>query len=75
MTGVQTCALPIFPEIWRWVDNRLEIYRLVDAVYVQVENSATLSEFPFEHVLKILELRYEVDETSLVRRFRAKISE
>ena len=78
--SMSTTRMPLYadfqvPEIWRWVDDRLEIYRLVDAAYVQVENSATLSEFPFEHVLKILELRYEVDETSLVRRFRAKISE
>ena len=78
--SMSTTRMPLYadfqvPEIWRWVDDRLEIYRLVDAAYVQVENSATLSEFPFEHVLKILELRYEVDETSLVRRFRAQISE
>ena len=80
VTSMSTTRMPLYaefkvPEIWRWVDDRLDIYRLVDAAYVQVENSATLSEFPFEHVLKILELRYEVDETSLVRRFRAKISE
>ncbi len=62
------------PEIWRWIDNRVEIYGLVDGAYVQVENSASLSEFPFELASKILELRYEVDETSLVRRFRAAIS-
>ncbi len=80
VTSMSTTRMPLYaefkvPEIWRWVDDRLDIYRLVDAAYVQVENSATLSEFPFEHVLKILELRYEVDETSLVRRFRAQISE
>jgi len=63
------------PEIWRWIENRLEIYRLVDAAYVQVEKSAALSEFPFELVSKILELRFEVDETDLVRRFRTAISE
>ena len=80
VTSMSTTRMPLYadfqvPEIWRWVNDRLDIYRLVDAAHVQVENSATLSEFPFEHVLKILELRYEVDETSLVRRFRAKISE
>ena len=48
---------------------------LADTAYVQVEDSATLSEFPFELVSKILELRFEVDETNLVRRFRTAISE
>ena len=45
------------------------VYRLMDKAYVQVQNSVSLCEFPFEQALKILELRYEVDETGLVRRF------
>lgn len=80
VTSLSITRMPAYagfhvPEIWRWIENRLEIYRLVDAAYVQVENSASLSEFPFELVSKILELRFEVDETNLVRRFRSAISE
>lgn len=80
VTSLSTKRMPLYadfqvPEIWRWVDNRMEIYRLIDAAYVQVKDSASLTEFPIELVLQILELRYEVDETSLVRRFRTAISE
>jgi len=80
VTSLSIKRMPVYagfhvPEIWRWIENRLEIYRLVDAAYVQVEKSAALSEFPFELVSKILELRFEVDETDLVRRFRTAISE
>jgi len=80
VTSLSIKRMPVYagfhvPEIWRWIENRLEIYRLVDAAYVQVEKSAALSEFPFELVSKILEMRFEVDETNLVRRFRTAISE
>ena len=80
VTSMSTARMPLYaefhvPEIWRWVENRLEVYRLIDAAYVQVKDSASLTEFPIELVLQILELRYEVDETSLVRRFRTAISE
>ena len=80
VTSMSTARMPLYaefhvPEIWRWVENRLEVYRLVDAAYIQVENSASLAEFPFELVSEILDLRFEVDETNLVRRFRTAISE
>ena len=79
VTSSSTTRMPVYagfhvPEIWRWVENRLEIYHLADAAYVQVEHSASLSEFPFELASKILEMRFEVDETNLVRRFRTAIS-
>lgn len=80
VTSMSTARMPLYaefhvPEIWRWVENRLEVYRLIDAAYIQVENSASLAEFPFELVSEILDLRFEVDETNLVRRFRTAISE
>ena len=62
------------PEIWRWVEDRIEVYRLTDGVYAKLKQSLSLPGFPFEQVLKILNLRYEIDETSLVRKFPEAIS-
>ncbi len=79
-TSMSTTRMALYaefhvPEIWRWVENRLEVYRLIDAAYVHVKDSVSLTEFPLELVLQILELRFDIDETSLVRRFRSAISE
>jgi len=79
VTSLSTTRMPLYaefhvPEIWRWIEDRIEIYRLIDGAWASSKQSVSLPEFPFEQTLKILELRYEVDETSLVRKFREAIS-
>jgi hypothetical protein len=58
------------PEVWRWIDGKLEIHRLQGESYVTVTESHCLPGFPVSEATTLLEQRHEVDETRLLAMFR-----
>lgn len=60
------------PEIWRYDGETLRVCVLTDGGnYVDVDRSATLPQVPLDGLARFLALRGEMDETSLVKSFRA----
>ncbi len=75
VSSISLAKMPVYaafevPEIWRWVDHRIEIHRLAGGEYVVTENSECLPGFPVDTALKFLDQRHELDETALIRQFR-----
>ncbi len=59
------------PEVWRWKDESLVVFRLnEDGQYVETSQSECLPGFPLDHVTELLHQRREIDETTLSRTFR-----
>ena len=61
------------PEVWRWHEETLQVYVLVAGRYVERDASPCLPEFPFRQLNGALPQRHSVDETSLIRHFRAAV--
>jgi Uma2 family endonuclease len=61
------------PELWRWCDEQITVYRLRDGAYVEVDASECLPGFPFDTAATLLQRRLDLDETSLLQEFRAAI--
>lgn len=75
VTSISTARMPIYaafgiPEVWRWHDERIIVYRLVDGEYHEVEDSVCLPGFPFAEAARTLTNRLDYDETTLIRGFR-----
>jgi Uma2 family endonuclease len=58
------------PEVWRYDGSRLIILRLENGEYKECESSPTLPQLPPSEVVRFLELRQTMGETSLMRLFR-----
>ncbi len=74
-TSMAVRKLPIYaqlgiPEVWRWRDETLSVFRLVDGQYVEQTTSEALSGFPLDQLRTALSQRTKRDETSLVSEFR-----
>lgn len=61
------------PEVWRYRDARLMVFVLENNDYSEVEESAVLPGFPVARVQHFLDQRSELDESALIRLFRAEI--
>ncbi len=75
VTSLSTIRMPIYaefgvPEIWRWYEEKLEVYRLRDKSYVRINHSICLPRFSFETAVEILDKRHDVDEMNLLVEFR-----
>ncbi len=75
VTHLSTARMPIYaafgiPELWRWHNERIVVYRLEDGHYLEIEASVCLPAFPLDEAQRILERRLERDETALIREFR-----
>lgn len=58
------------PEVWRYNGSRLTILRLEGGEYKECESSPSLPQIPSSEVVRFLELRKTMGETSLIRLFR-----
>ncbi len=58
------------PEVWRWHEEQIMIYRLIDHYYTKVESSIALAGFPFAKALDLIARRHELSETRLIAEFR-----
>ncbi len=75
VASLSTVRMPIYadlavPEVWRWIDDRIEVYRLVGGEYRAADQSACLPGFPFGEAIACLNDRFDTDETSLIAAFR-----
>ena len=61
------------PEVWRWIDDQIEVYHLVGKEYQLVGQSVCLPRFPFDRAIATLNNRFDQDETSLVAAFRKSV--
>lgn len=78
VTSLSTVRMPIYaelavPEVWRWIDDQIEVYRLVGAKYQPAKQSACLPGFPFDKAIACLNERFDRDETSLIAAFRESL--
>lgn len=62
------------PEIWRWCEEKVSVFRLVEGVYVQQPNSTALPGFPFDLLAAGLAKRFDSNETELIKSFRQAIN-
>ncbi|MEO8269537.1 MAG: hypothetical protein ABI557_07455 [Aureliella sp.] len=79
MTSLTTIRMPIYadlavPELWRWIDDQIEVYHLAGGEYRAVEQSKCLPGFPFEKAIACLNDRFDQDETSLIAAFRMSLN-
>jgi Uma2 family endonuclease len=58
------------PEVWRYDGKRLTIYHLENQKYQVSESSPTFPQIPIKDLVRFLELRKTMGETSLIRLFR-----
>ncbi len=78
VTSLSTVRMPIYadltvPEVWRWIDDQIEVYHLVGTEYQLVDQSICLSGFPFDKAIACLNDRFDKDETSLIAEFRKSL--
>ena len=62
------------PEVWRWRQERIEVYRLAGGSYEPAVGSRALIGFPIEQAAELLRARLTSDDNALVRSFRSVIS-
>jgi Uma2 family endonuclease len=75
VTALSTSRFAIYaefgvPEIWRWYDGRILVYRLQSGDYIPVDASVSLPGFPLAEADQVLLCRLNQDETTLIREFR-----
>jgi Uma2 family endonuclease len=75
VTSTSSERMPLYaafgiPEIWRWYNEQIIVYRLGGQTYQQVQESTCLPGFPFDEASRTLTSRLDYDETLLVRKFR-----
>ena len=64
------------PEVWRYDGQKIRVYQLsADGQYVETERSLHFPFLPMREVEAFLMRRTQMDETSLVRLFRAWVRE
>ncbi len=78
VTSLSTVRMPIYasfkvPEIWRWFNDEIEVHRLDGSSYVQMDRSTSLTGFPFDVAIALLDQRHDMDETKLLANFRQAI--
>jgi len=71
--------LPIYaaigvPEVWRWRQEQIEVYRFAGDGYQPSDASQTLVGFPIAAAAELLRERRASDDNALVRKFRNLIS-
>lgn len=71
--------LPVYaaigvPEVWRWRQERIEVYRLTGDDYQPSDASQTLVGFPITAAAGLLAERLASDDNALVRKIRNLIS-
>lgn len=79
VTSLSNVRMPIYaafgvPEVWRWRDDELTVFRLDGSVYAEIDHSIALPGFPVKLAAATLDRRNETDETSLIAEFRAKMN-
>jgi len=79
VTSISTVRMPIYaefgvPEIWRWHDEKLEVFRLQGKTYLLADASICLPQFPIQVATAFLDKRHDADETSLLIEFRKHCS-
>ena len=57
-------------EVWRWQEESLQVFELVERRCEPRNASVCLQTFPFDELSAALAQRHQVDETTLSRRFR-----
>ena len=62
------------PEVWRWRNEQIQVYRLEGDDYQPVDASQALAGFPINAAADLLRERLTSDDNALVRRFRNLIS-
>jgi Uma2 family endonuclease len=62
------------PEIWRCDGRTLTIAVLTDAGYAESDHSPTFPNIPLSGIVEHLSLRSQIDETSIIRAFRAWVA-
>ena len=62
------------PEVWRHDGDRLAMYRLVNGVYQQQESSSGIPGLSTAMITAVLNQRFEVGETALIRTFREQLT-
>lgn len=71
--------LPVYaaigvPEVWRWRNEQIQVYRLAGDNYQPSDASQTLVGFPVNEAADLLRERLASGENALVRKFRNLIS-
>lgn len=74
-TSSSVQKMPIYaalrvPEVWRWTQEDLKVYVLVDEAYEERDTSEALPGFPLDQLRIALKQRFDENETVLVRAFR-----
>ncbi len=78
VTSLSTVRMPIYadlavPELWRWIDDQIEVYHLVSGKYRVADQSKCLPCFPFDKAIACLSDRFDKDETRLIAEFRKSL--
>lgn len=63
------------PEVWRWEQDQLQFWQLQEGQYSPVNISPTLPQISATTLMEFMALLSTVDETSIIRRFRAWVRE
>jgi len=63
------------PELWRWANGVLQFWVLRQQEYEQVHRSANFPQLSVTDLQASIALAAEVDQTTLIRQFRAWVRE
>ncbi len=63
------------PEVWRWEQDQLQFWQLQEGQYSPVETSPTFPQISTATLMEFMTLLNTVDETTIIRRFRAWVRE
>lgn len=58
------------PEVWRFDGQKLQVHQLGEGKYQACERSQYFPQVPLPELLRFLQMRTQVDETTLLRLFR-----
>jgi len=61
------------PEVWRYDGEKLQMFELAEAEYAPCERSRSLPELTAITINGILERRFEMGETAIIREFRLSL--
>ncbi|MEQ8997845.1 MAG: Uma2 family endonuclease [Coleofasciculus sp. B1-GNL1-01] len=63
------------PELWRYRQNRLEVYQLIEGQYEKTQQSPTFSFLPIAEIPGLIEQSKTMGQRAVVRLFRQRIRE
>ncbi|MEQ9669610.1 Uma2 family endonuclease [Coleofasciculus sp. G2-EDA-02] len=63
------------PEIWRYHQNRIEVYQLIEGQYEKTQQSPTFSFLPINEIPGLIEQSKTMGQRAVVRLFRQRIRE